>query len=65
MDGHLGFVVSESSYVSGYWIEPLANAEPDDSTSVYETVEQVKQLERKLRRKRERTNAVSLGGVIR
>jgi hypothetical protein len=51
-------------YVSGYWIEPASGAEPDEHTRVYNLVADVKKLERRIRRKREREKAVILGGVI-
>lgn len=63
-DDTLAFVVSTAPEVSGYWIEPSSGAESDEYTHVYNLVEDVKKLERRIRRKRSRTDAVSLGGVI-
>lgn len=63
-DDTLAFVVSSGDYVSGYWIEPSAGAEPDEHTQVYNLVEDVKKLERRIRRKRERTKSLSIGGVM-
>lgn len=63
-DPTLAFVVSTAPEVSGYWIEPASGAEPDEHTHVYNRVEDVKKLERRIRRKRERTKSVSLGGII-
>lgn len=62
-DESLAFVVSTAPEVSGYWIEPSSGAEPDEHTQVYNLVADVKKLERRIRRKRARTKAVSLGGV--
>lgn len=63
-DDTLAFVVSTGPEVSGYWIEPSSGAEPDDTTQVYNLVADVKKLERRIRSKRSRTKAVSLGGVL-
>jgi hypothetical protein len=60
----LAFVVSIAPEVSGYWIEPASGAESDEHTQVYNLVADVKKLERRIRNKRARTKAVSLGGVI-
>jgi hypothetical protein len=63
-DETLALIVSTDSYSSGYWIEPMSGAEPDDVTKVYHTVEAVKQLEQRVRDKREATVNLSLGGVV-
>lgn len=63
-DDTLCFIVSTGPEVSGYWIEPCSGAEPDDNTRVYQTIKEVKALENRVRRKRNHTSAVSLGGVI-
>lgn len=63
-DPTLAFIVSSDSYVSGYWIEPSSGAESDDTTQVYNLVADVRKLERRIRNKRARTKAVSLGGVM-
>jgi len=56
------FVVSTGAYVSGYWVEE--GAEPDEETQVYKTVEEVRELERRVREERSKTVNASLGGVI-
>lgn len=63
-DPTLAFIVSTDTCVSGYWIEPASGAESDEHATVYNLVEDVKKLERHIKRKRASTNAVSLGGVI-
>ena len=63
-DSTLCFIISRASEVSGYWIEPSSGAEPDDETEIYYTLADVKKLERRIRRQRSKTNALSLGGVI-
>lgn len=63
-DDTLAFIVSTEPQVSGYWIEPASGAEPDHYTRVYNLVTDVKKLERRIRRARAGTKAVSLGGVI-
>jgi hypothetical protein len=62
-DPNLVFVVSTGSYVSGYWIEE--GAINDEHTRVYRTLSAVKALERRIRRAREKTVNLSLGGVVR
>jgi hypothetical protein len=63
-DDSLVFVVSTDSYVSGYWVEPGEGAEDDEHTTVYRTVEEVRQLEQRVRKARAATINLSLGGVI-
>lgn len=63
-DNDLVFVISTAPYSSGYWIELSESAEPDDETTVYRTVEEVKQLEQRIRNRRAETNSLSLGGVV-
>lgn len=63
-DPDLVFVISTGSYVSGYWIEPASGAEANSNTKVYRTVREVKQLERRIRRAREKTVSLSLGSVV-
>lgn len=55
-------VISEAPYVSGYWVEQCAR--PDEHTSVYETMDQVVALHRRVIKARESTNAAALGGIV-
>lgn len=63
-DENLVFVVSTAPYVSGYWIEPADGAEANKHTMVYRTVEQVRQLEQRVRRARDKTVSLSVGGLV-
>lgn len=63
-DDTLVFVVSTGPEVSGYWIEPSSGAEPDRYTKVYSCVEDVRKLEKRVRRKIARTQSLSPGKVI-
>jgi hypothetical protein len=63
-DDSLVFIISTAPYVSGYWIEHGDDVRPDAETKVYRTVEDVKRLERRIRRQRQRTNSLSLGRVV-
>lgn len=63
-DPALAFVVSSAPEVSGYWIEPASGAEPDQHTQVYNRIEDVRRLERRIRRKRSNTKSLALGTVV-
>lgn len=56
------FVIEESSYASGYWIERGATA--SKTTHVYRSVKAVKALEARISRIRESRNSLSLGRLI-
>lgn len=62
-DSSIVLVISTGSYVSGYWIE-RGPVEADSNTVVYNTPEEVRQLEQRIRNKRESTVNLSLGGVV-
>ncbi len=55
-------VISTALYSSGYWIEE--NAKADADTKVYRTVKAVKELEQRIKTKRESTVNVAIGLVL-
>ena len=55
-------VISTAPHVSGYWIEE--GAEEDADTKVYRTPDEVRRLERRIRKRRAGTVNLSLGGVV-
>jgi hypothetical protein len=63
-DPLLCLVVAPEGYGSGYWIEPCSGGVDVGDSRPYNLVKDVKALERRIRRKRERTKSVSLGGVM-
>lgn len=65
-DDSLVFIVSTDSYTSGYWIETAESAgEPDDKTTIYTSIDEVRKLEARVRRARKRAgNAVAFAKFV-
>jgi hypothetical protein len=57
-------VISTHPYTSGYWIEEGAEPDAEAGAFVYRTLEEVRELEGRVRTAREQTVNLSLGGVV-
>lgn len=62
-DETLRLVIDSHPYTSGYWIEK-GRSSTGTEIGVYNTVDEVKRLEQRLRRRRASRISLSLGGVV-
>lgn len=60
---NLIFVVCTEPITSGYWIEEGPSG-PDERSTIYTTIEEVRNLERRVRRERHKRKTLSLGQVV-
>lgn len=61
-DASFCLVISEDPYVSGYWVE--RNAEPDEETHVYLSLESVRELEVRVRAAVKNQRGFAMGTVV-